>query len=656
MLFKLALGNIRRSFTNYWAYFLSSAFSVFVFYLFLSVVYGKNAGGSVMFQSTSVLFGIGAVLAAMFAAFFIWYSNSFFIKSRKKEFATYMLLGMSKRQTMRLSFLESFGILALAYATGIVAGILLDKFLIMLLYATMQVQVAVPFEINLQALSICSYVYGGVFILVLVHSAWLLRKNNLIELINASRKSEKGMKVSPFTYVVGLLAVFFLGSGYFLAFSQGLQIILWPVVVLFVCIGTTLLFTGLATLFFHFARRNEASLYRGTRLVTVSQLMHRYRGNVGALSVIAITTSVALCAVLTCCGVFGKTAESTRTMHPFSVQYASSTQSDEIFNETVKAHPEIAVASRTDIKLKDARVTVGSGGKDDYSVYLISQTDYNNAQKALGHADLANLPDDNSCLYLQFFQNYSDKAPLAEFMFKQLAVSAGGSELSLTVEQTSTRLFYSINSYVRTIVVRDGVYQNLRGAGVVELGLTGYMLQNDLVAGGFVGELLPKMNAQDEKMQQDISNMGNGAARKKEFGKTDAYYTSYEDSLKALGVLMFVGVFIGLLFIAATGSILYFRMAMEATEDREKFALLLKIGMSVKELRAAVAKELAIVFGAPLVVAAANAFFASFPMEKVVGIGMKDIYFMVLAVYALLYGAYYLLALNKYIKTVRGHL
>jgi putative ABC transport system permease protein len=132
----------------------------------------------------------------------------------------------------------------------------------------------------------------------------------------------------------------------------------------------------------------------------------------------------------------------------------------------------------------------------------------------------------------------------------------------------------------------------------------------------------------------------------------NTYYKHYSDALEVYGVLMFVGVFVGLLFIVATGGILYFRMAMEAAEDRERFVTLARIGMSTAEIRAAIAKGLAIIFGAPLVVAAANTLVAMTILERMVSFSMLGAYLVILAAYAGLYAMYKLRTLSKYVKTV----
>lgn len=624
MLTKLALGNIRRSFRNYWAYFLSSAFSVFVLYLFLSICFGKVTGATAG-GATAVLFGIGAFLTACFAAFFIWYSNSFFIKSRKKEFATYMLLGMSKRQTIRLSLLENVAILVMAYAAGIAAGILLNKLLIMLLLNIMQVQAVVPFEVSAMALLVSSIFFGCVIALVCVHSVWLLARGSLIELINAAKKAERAMKVSVWTWVIGVLAVGCLGLGYYLAVALGRNINYWVPIVALVCVGTALAFLGLATLYLHLSRRDEARLYRGANLVTVSQLMHRYRGNVGALSTIAITTSVALTAVLCCCGLFGKTLDSARALRPFSLEINAGQIGEDAVASVAGQHSEVRILSKTPIQAVRVK-PVNGDNKTAYQV--LSQSGYNAIAQALGWQQRAQLGDDQTAMLVLNPSIGTDDKRVVE----SVELPAAGGATSLRVDGVSYQTYVSMDRFTRSLVVTDGMYKRIVAAeGAEKRSLVGYMLDNDLLASGFIADL---------------------HAALPEGVRLYTFYENYRDGLKLYGVLMFVGVFVGLLFITATGSILYFRMSMEASEDREKFQTLIKLGIGHGQLKGAVAKELAIVFGAPLALAAVNSYMASVPLGKLVNVSMTDIFIVIVAVYTLVYGLYFLLTWNKYLKTV----
>lgn len=128
-LFNIALNNIKNNFKNYWTFFLSSTFSVFVLYLFISIVNNNSIKSEFEGkQMLTLLFIVASYITAIFSSYFVWYSNSFLIKSRNKEFALYMILGMSKMQTFVLSFIENFITTVGAFFLGITLGLIFNKF------------------------------------------------------------------------------------------------------------------------------------------------------------------------------------------------------------------------------------------------------------------------------------------------------------------------------------------------------------------------------------------------------------------------------------------------------------------------------------------------------------------------------------------------
>lgn len=627
MLFKMAVDNLRRNFRNYWAYFFSSAFSAFVLYLFLSVTFNNVIAGNSMVMAFKAIFIIGTFLTACFTAFFIWYSNSFFIKSRKKEFATYMLLGMSQKQTARLNFVENLVILLLSFDLGIAAGLLLNKLLIMLLLSIMRIQAYVPFEISWSALKVCAGIFAGVFVLISIHSASLIKKNTLINLMNASKKAEQSLKVSALTYVIGAASLVLIGSGYYLSVKWGTSPALWFPIVGLVCAGTVLLFTYLATLFIHFSKKDRARLYNGTRLITSSQLSYRYKGNIGVLSTIAITTSVALCALLACCGLFGKTADNSRGMRPYSAEYVKSKEADAAFSEILKAHDEIRVKFETTVAL----LPVTTAGTEK-TLYLLSESNYKEICTGLESNGIADLKEDSDCVSIK---RNSISLLASNNAENTVAINTGSGSTTFNITDRVLADFISLDKFTNTLVVRNRVYEQIKNSiGSSEYLVAGYLFTNETLSQSFIDDLRDKLP---------------------EGSKPLTYYSHYMDKLKLMGVMLFAGVFIGLLFISATGSILYFRMSTEAIEDRDKYTTLLKIGVSSKELRKAIAKEVGIVFAAPFAVAIFNSFAALFPLEKFANLNLKDVYAIIILSYALLYGFYYWLTVNKYNRTVNRH-
>ncbi|MCB2340486.1 FtsX-like permease family protein [Clostridium estertheticum] len=629
-LISMALNNIKKNFKNYWTFFLSSAFSVFVLYLFMSIVYNEDVKAKLGdMKSIMIVFIIAAYMIAAFSAFFIWYSNSFLIKSRKKEFATYMLLGMSKKQVVKLNIIENLITIAFAFCSGIILGLIFNKFFIMLLYVMIRVTGDVSFQISLEALKFCSIVFGAMFIIISIHGSKLIYRDNLIDLLNSSKKAEKGLKVSHLTMIISILSIVFLGYGYYIAIRNlAANILLTPIVVLLVIIGTILFFTSFTSLIIFFSKKNEKSLFKGTKLIYISQLYYRYKGNVGTLSVIAITTSVALCASIFCFGFFNKVEENSRNMRPFSIEYANGTNNtDKIFENTIKNHKEISVVYKDNMEFFKVKTKDFLLGNHEFLV--LNESKFNEINSHEKSDMKINLKNDMDCNFVQVANFVSDKSVIG----KEVKLSGGGSDYNLKITDTYKKSFMAIDDSKPTLIVKDSVYSQIKSTISKEntYKVTGYMLNNDFLSENFIKDL--KIVIPQET-------------------KLLTFYENFMDGIKMMGILAFIGLFIGLIFVTATGGIIYFKMCMEASEDKNKFIILKNIGASKAEITKAISKELMILFGIPFVVATINTFAASIPIGKMVAVNITKEFIIIILVYAVLYSIYYLITLKAYIKIV----
>ncbi|NNU76672.1 FtsX-like permease family protein [Clostridium estertheticum] len=629
-LISMAVNNIKKNFKNYWTFFLSSTFSVFVLYLFISIVNNEDVKVKLGdMKSVIVIFIIAAFMIAAFSAFFIWYSNSFLIKSRKKEFATYMLLGMSKKQTVILNIIENLITIAFAFCSGIILGLIFNKFFIMLLYVMIRVTGDVSFQISLEALKFCSIVFGAMFIIISIHGSRLIYRDNLIDLLNSSKKAEKGLKVSHLTLIISILSIVLLGYGYYMAIRNlADNILLAPIVVLLVVIGTILFFTSFTSLIIYISKKNEKSLFKGTKLIYISQLYYRYKGNVGTLSVIAITTSVALCATIFCFGFFNKVEGSSRNYRPFSIEYANGTNNtDKIFENTIKNHKEISVVYKDNMeffKVKTKDFLLGS-----HEFLVLNESKFNEINSHEKSGIKTNLKNDKECYFFQL----SNLVPNKNIIGKDVSLGVGGSDYNLKITDTDMKCFIAMDDSKPTFIVKDSVYSQIKSTISKEntYKVTGYMLNNDFLSENFIKDL-KNVIPQETKLL--------------------TFYEHFTESMKIMGILAFIGAFIGLIFVTATGSIIYFKMCMEASEDKNKFIILKNIGASKAEITKAISKELMILFGVPFVVATINTFAASIPIGQIFAVNITKEFIIIILVYAVLYSIYYLITLKAYIKIV----
>lgn len=631
ILFNMAFNNIKKNFKNYWAFFLSSAFSVFVLYLFLSILYNKNIQTSLGDMNKFItLFLIGSYLTAFFSAFFIWYSNSFFIKSRKKEFATYMLLGMSKKQTVFLNFIENLLVMVLAFCAGIVLGLIFNKFFIMLLFVIIRATGTVQFQLSLKSLKYTLAIFGAVFAIISFHSSILIYKGNLVDLFNASKKAEKCLRFSLLTVIISLLSIVFIAYGYYLAaWKLAANFLISPVVVLLVVIGTLLFFTGTASLLLYVNKKNEKSLFSGTKLISTTQLYYRYSGNVSTLSVIAVSTTIALCAMLVCYGSFSKAEENSRYMRPFSIEYINTdSNTDKIFQDTLQNHKEISVRYKDNIEYVQVKAKDPLRGNED-TFLVLNESEFDKVNSHENADRKAGLKGENYCYFIQYGSFVPDKSVIG----KNVILNTGNKDYSMKIADTDMKPFVALDHFKQTFIVKDNVYEEIKNSAQNTniFKITGYILKNDFTAKNFILDLEKKIPAQNNVL---------------------TFYDHYMGGIKLLGMMAFIGMFIGLLFLTATGSIIYFKMSMEAGEDKNKYITLRKIGVSKKEITKAVSKELLILFGAPFIIAASNTYAASIPFSKMMNIKFTKEYMIIILIYAVLFSIYYFITLNSYVKTV----
>ncbi|NFF64038.1 FtsX-like permease family protein [Clostridium sporogenes] len=630
-LFNIALNNIKNNFKNYWTFFLSSTFSVFVLYLFISIVNNNSIKSEFEGkQMLTLLFIVASYITAIFSSYFVWYSNSFLIKSRNKEFALYMILGMSKMQTFVLSFIENFITTVGAFFLGITLGLIFNKFFLMLLYTMIGAHGDVKIQLSLKAFGVCFVVFGFMFILISIHSFILMHKGNIIELFNASRKTEKDLKVSFITSFIALLSIIFLGVGYYIAIKKiTFNINLAYVVVLLVVIGTILFFIGVTSCIIYFSKKNEKNLFKGTKLIAISQISYRFKSNVSTLSVISVTTTIALCAMIACFGLFDKVEENTRYVRPFSVEYIKGNDRiDKTFQDTVKKHKEVSVKHNKNIELLEVKVKV-SFYSNINTFFIINESQFNkvaNSEKTNRRVTLKNSTD---CYFFQMKDFAANKSVIGE----TIELMSKNKKYNLKISGTDMKYFIGMEHFKETFVVKDIVYNEIKSTISKEkvFKIAGYTFENEYFLKDFIQDLKKQIPPKNNLL---------------------TYYESYSYGLKMTGMMAFIGIFIGLVFLTATGSIIYFKMIMEAQEDKNKFITLKKIGASEKEIKKAISEELFILFGLPFIVAVINSYVASIVLGKMMTLKIYKSFAIIILVYAVFYSGYYLITLESYIKTI----
>ena len=640
-LFNIALRNIKRNFNSYFIYFASMVFSIMIYHVFTSIQYNEQVI-SLQEAKSSIFatFKLSSIIIALFAGIFIWYSNSFFIKRRKKEIALYSLMGVMKKQIGRMLFYENLLMGILALGTGIILGSLMSKLFVMLLLQLMGYSINVKFALLLQPIINTAAVFSILFLVTSFHGYTIIYRFKLIDLFKAESMGETAPKVS---WIGALLSILLVGGGYLYYIGVKRMNILVPFITLaLVVAGTYLLFSSLTVYLIKLAKKNKWSYYKGTNLISTSQLMYRLKGHSKTLATIAVLSATTLTAMGVTSSFYYDFQTNLNKQYPFSYVYISDKGGlDKDVEAVIAKYPEHAIQSSADfemIKLKGKLPDVGFG--QDYrnkEISIITEDVFNKIAEARGLKDRVYLD-----LYkdIAFTDAYYSKALMETYEGKSLEISVDGETKVFNIKKF--RAVPLLNEYIADYlaVVDEDVYDQLQNKGKTVWGKA-YIVNN----------------AKDsEAMTTEIYNMLERAGiDHSEWPRSySAFYNNYKAQMINSGLTIFVGAFLGLVFLLATGSIIFFKQLSEANEDKKHYNILRNVGFNKGDIKSIISKQMLFVFMLPLLVGITHSIVAVSILKKVLGMDVFVPLTITIGAYTLIYMIYYLLTVSSYSKLVES--
>lgn len=625
----LALKNIKKNFNNYIMYLVSAVFSVMVFNIFCSIIYNKQfmelADNKAIVKA---VFQGSAFIVALFSFVFIWYSNKFFLKRRKKELAIYSMVGMEKKQIGRMLFYENLIIGALATLGGIMLGTIFSKYFFLMLVTVMKASVDVKFIISPKASGLTILVFFILFLVNSIYSYRIIYKYQLIELLAAQKEREREPKASV---IMAILSIIFIICGYILAnnkTSRELVKVGLPILIL-VSMGTYLLFNSLIILLVKTIKKNKSFYYRGENMIATSHILYRIKSNAKTLSIITLLSAATLTALGSTYSFYKTTEEALYMDVPFSYQFKNV---DDALNEKVKAtinsYSNNKLLSERKLKLIEAEVNVPVYKKTSFNGKIISQSDYNNAVEAEKKGSKIILKD-NEGLFIERNQGDGIKR---NYINSKASVKLNGIKKEVTITKTTDIQVISPLITEGTLILSDNYFNELdKKSDGKTFYYKGYMIQNPDKAKELTTELsriIPK--------EAYIAS----------------YYETYQGYYKGSGIFIFIGMFLGILFFLATGSIISFKQLMEASEDEKRYAVLRNIGVSKKEIKKSISKQLLITFGMPLIIAICHSTAALIVNQNLMKEQTMNYCVIVMLFYILMYFIYYKVTVNSYTNIV----
>lgn len=635
VLFNIAKKNIEKNLKGYFLYFISIVFTVSIYYTFRSLQYNPSIDSVLAGSSkASTAFNSASLIIALFSVLFITYSNSFFIKKRKKEIGLYALLGIENREIGLLLFFETLIIGSGALLIGIIFGIIFSKIMLVVLLKIIGLNLNIPFSVSFKAILNTFILFIGIFLVIAYQSNRIIYKFKLIELFKASSVSEKVKDGSKF---LAILSIVLIGLGYvnYILVLKGNDLIIAAVVTLgTVVLGTFLFFRSFMYFLIKNKKNNESKYYKGLNMISTSQLLYRIKSNAKMLSIISILSATTLTAIGISMTTYFMSSENVEKDCPFSYTLKIDDQNyikefEDALNKS-REHELLNKSKFSYLKLPEFKGKSNTGYTEEYEI--ISLSDLNQLLKLTGVKELENIKDD------EFIQSYPVDY---DYLYKSnININNNGINIKLNNKGDIHEKLYNTPIPQTIIIVSDNVFENLKSNN----NINNYYLYN--ISNEKDGE---DFNNQVLKITEKYAN---GDYAKPVNSLVNSYYSTFKDVFTTSGIMVFIGVFVGLVFLVCTCSVIFFKLLSEAQDEAPRYKILEKMGVDKNDIKSSVYKQVGFNFFIPLLIGSTHSIVANYVVCKMFGQNVIFVMVCTIIPYLIIYLIYYLLTCKFYFETV----
>ncbi|OWR30413.1 ABC transporter permease [Saccharibacillus sp. O23] len=642
---RFAYNNVKRNARAYFAYFLSSAFMVMIFFSFAVFIYHPMIVASEMHQMTKAGMIAAEYVIFVFAFFFVLYSISVFLKSRNKEFGLLLMLGAKPSQLNRLVFLENILIGTGAIASGIGLGMLLSK-LFLLLAARITETPELPFYWPWKAMLLTACAFVALFLVISAMTLLFVRKRNVLELLQGSAKPKTEPKAS-----IGfvLLGIALLATGYI-----ALRVGALDAPMLFLAAGTGIagtyfFYSQLSVLFMRLLKRNRSFVWKKTNLLWISELAYKIKDNARVLFLITVVTSVASMSA----GFVLSIDRETRSLYTDNPYALTLSANKEAGLSADQARVE-AILKREDVSYESERlrmVSIGVGTQQEgSSAYLLPASDYARIFAAWELPAPGPEPGGQEQTLLVYDDKRMDR-PLAK-TGETLTVAGTGAKLTVR-EVAQSRVFASLQ-LGSMLVVPDRVYEE--AAEQVRRGAAGGMQRENLFyqVPAWNG-IAPRYDSEEARVGAELAKLNPKAeGEERLYGYLSIRANDYASYKQFMSMLIFIGSFVGLMFSLSSASFLYFKLHAELSRDSQMYRSLSKTGLSIGEMKKSATLQIALLFFLPIAVSAIQTFVVLGPILAVLHIvDITEPVLLTTAAFLIAQLCYFFLVRGRYVSRLK---
>ena len=663
---RLAKQNIRNNKSTYIPYMITCIFCIAMIYMmeFLRDCPTLDQAVRQADEVRMIVF-TGEIVVEIFCIIFLIYSNSFLMKRRQKEIGLYNILGLERNHIGIVMFLETIITSIGSLAGGIAAGIIGSKLALLLLLKLLHIPSVLGFYISVKGIFTCLFMFDIIFLMILFLNLAKIHLSRPVELLRGNNTGEKEPAAKWLMALIGFIC---LGAGYYLAVtteSPIKAITIFLLAVILVMAGTYLLFTAGSIVILKFLRRRKSFYYRTGNFISISGMLYRMKQNaIGLASICILSTGVLLMISMTVSIYFGMN-DIMLNRYPYDVDMSVTSISEEECQTAIEAFEKTIADNKVPVEKSVEEIyldIVCSKNGDQIlikptntirnsdSVLVLSLLDQAEYERLTGIS--ANLNDGEIfAWYPSAVQKDSVTVDEKEFTVKKWMdknpLTCGEDAVS-----DNAVLVVTDEDFKKFDEMRTEMYKGVSSAPAGEdltlhLGLDITGSETDKIDFG-----TPVMEA-----VKDLKK--NGGLSENSWITSGIRQQEYESYYADNGSLLFIGIFLGSLFLMGTAMIIYYKQISEGYEDQKRFEIMQKVGLSRREVRSSVRRQILMVFFLPLLMAMLHITMA-FPMIRrmLLLFGMTNTKLFIgctagtVLIFAVVYGLIYLMTARSYYHIV----
>ena len=643
-LFSIAKKNILGNFKNYIIYFISMILSIVIYYAFVSLRYNDSVIEAIdNFTSLESIFIMSSMIIILFSLIFIFYSNAFFIRGRKKEIGLYSIVGIPKKTIGKMMFFENLIMGLISLVIGIILGLLFSRFFAMILINLIDNSLSIDFSFSFKPILNTITVFLFIIILTSIKAYMTIYKFKLVDLFKNDNENLKMPINTQLSYLSAVISIIMLIISFYISTKQlpknnfGIIVHMLMIIVNLI-VGNYLLFNSCIPYILKLLKKYKKHFYKNINMISTSHLLYRIKGNINTLTITALLSALTISLFATVFYQYKSSNQLSKNFAPFSYTHLSKgSDYDNKIKEIIENDENHPVKYAFDIPVIE--VDYMFKGPKNYStpkLRIIPETVYNNVSKALYNQKPISLSNNNALAIQPLFTDHSD----SDYKNLDINLDIKGTDYNFNLDGMVRGWILTWDNPDFFIIIKDDIFNEIKKS-INPLVFKAYEV-SDKNNTKSTSAILKSLNSTDTNI----------FASSKDNSQIFTYYEVYKKNLDESSLILFVVSFLGCVFSCATGSILYFKQLTDATENKGYYNILFKLGITKKEVYLSIVKQNLFIFAIPLFIALFDSiiilnFLTNF-ISNLIGSSFIIPIFISLISFIFIYFVYYILTVNTY--------